>query len=160
MNNFSKVRRYFLTAVTLFLLSRIELAAQNYPENADLTISLATELTQNIEINGEFAEEARLELGVNSKLLGSSLYESLWLRVFLQKEGSIIYHHRMGWHFDNSLSGQGYRRWDDLNADCFWTDESFSPWLFSDSGSTWYYFNLDSEKVRFLNHNLQEWSLC
>ena len=96
---------------------------------------------------------------LDSNGLGSGWYDSSWLGIFLQMENSWLYHRRLGWLFVHSLNRGGYWFWDATSEDWWWTNETFFPWVFSNSRSGWIYFNLSSEKVRIFNHNLQEWNL-
>ena len=95
---------------------------------------------------------------LNSSNLGNGWYESPWLGVFLQMENSWLYHEHLGWLFAHSLNSGGYWFWDAKREDWFWTEKTFFPWVFSNADLVWIYFNLESEKVRFFNHNLQEWN--
>ena len=147
----------------------------NFQENGDLRISDPDEISimsgssinliislqdtggKSSQIEGSviFAPEFVL----NSEFLGNGWYDSPWLGTFLQMENYWLYHRRLGWLFVHSLNGGDYWFWDAVSEDWLWTNETFFPWVFSNSNSGWIYFNLNSEKVRFFNHNLQEWNL-
>ena len=99
------------------------------------------------------------EYVLNSEPLGSNWYESSWLGTYMYTDNKWLYHRRLGWLFVYSLSGGDYWFWDAKSEDWLWTNEAFFPWVFSNSRLGWIYFNLSSEKVRFFNHNLQEWNL-
>jgi uncharacterized repeat protein (TIGR02543 family) len=95
----------------------------------------------------------------NSTSLGSGWYESDWFGVFLSKDNTWVYHRRLGWLYIQSIDLESYWIWDPVLEDWLWTNETFFPWTYSNSYSSWYYFNLESEKVRFFDHNLQKWKL-
>ncbi|MDA8805939.1 InlB B-repeat-containing protein [Opitutales bacterium] len=95
----------------------------------------------------------------NSTSLGSGWYESDWFGVFLSKDNTWVYHRRLGWLYVQSIDLESYWIWDPILEDWLWTDETFFPWTYSNFYSSWYYFNLESEKVRFFDHNLQKWKL-
>ena len=65
----------------------------------------------------------------------------------------------MGWLYVQPIASEGYWIWDPVLEDWLWTDETFFPWTYSNSRSRWYYFSLESEKVRFFDHNQQKWLL-
>ena len=94
---------------------------------------------------------------LESNSLGNDWYESNWLGYYLTTQNSWIYHQKLGWLFVFPLDHQGYWIWDVSLGDWLWTDSAFYPWLFSNVNSSWYYFNLEEEKVRFFDHNLQKW---
>jgi len=94
---------------------------------------------------------------LESNSLGNDWYESNWLGYYLTTQNSWIYHQKLGWLFVSPLDHQGYWIWDVSLGDWLWTDSAFYPWLFSNVNSSWYYFNLEEEKVRFFDHNLQKW---
>jgi hypothetical protein len=96
---------------------------------------------------------------LESNSLGNDWYESNWLGYYLTTQNSWIYHQKLGWLFVSPLDHQGYWIWDVSLGDWLWTDSVFYPWLFSNVNSSWYYFNLEEEKVRFFDHNLQKWKL-
>ena len=95
---------------------------------------------------------------LESNYLGNDWYESNWMGYFLTTQNLWIYHQKLGWLFLSPMDHQGYWFWDSTMEDWLWTDSTFYPWLFSSGRSSWYYFNIDEEKVRFFNHNEQRWS--
>jgi hypothetical protein len=94
---------------------------------------------------------------LDSDSLGNSWYESNWLGFYLTTQTPWIYHQHLGWLFFSNMDHQGYWFWDSTMKDWLWTDPVFFPWTFSYTNSSWYYFNLHTEKVRFFDHNIQRW---
>ena len=94
---------------------------------------------------------------LDSDSLGNGWYESNWLGAYLTTQTPWIYHQQLGWLFFSNMDHQGYWFWDSTMKDWLWTDPVFFPWTFSYTNSSWYYFNLHTEKVRFFDHNIQRW---
>ena len=94
---------------------------------------------------------------LNSDSLGNGWYKSNWLGSYLTTQNPWIYHQQLGWLFFTYIDDQGYWFWDSTMKDWLWTDTVFFPWTFSYTNSSWYYFNLHTEKVKFFDHNLQKW---
>ena len=94
---------------------------------------------------------------LESAPLGDGWFESPWFGHFLKPNDSWIYHLKLGWIYIYPLQTSGYWLWDPVLEEWLWTDSTFFPWTFSNKISGWIYFSLDSEKVRFFNHNSQEW---
>ncbi len=95
----------------------------------------------------------------NSTSLGNGWYDSNWFGIFMSKDNAWVYHRRLGWLYIQSVDLESYWIWDPVLDDWLWTDETFFPWTYSNALSSWYYFSLESEKVRFFDHNLQKWIL-
>jgi hypothetical protein len=94
---------------------------------------------------------------MNSTALGDHWYQSDWFGLFLTSQKGWVYHYKLGWLFISPLDHQGYWIWDVSLQDWLWTDSEIFPWLFSGSSSSWLYFTLEEEKVRFFDHNEQKW---
>ena len=120
-----------------------------------LIISLDDQKGKASSVNGliRIADKYILE----SASLGDGWFQSPWLGHFLKSNDSWIYHLKLGWIYIHPLQTSGYWLWDPVLDEWLWTDSTFFPWTFSNKISGWIYFSLDSEKVRFFDHNSQEW---
>jgi len=101
--------------------------------------------------------QIRPKFVLNSQKVNAHWYNSDWLGYFMTTPNQWIYHYKLGWLFVSSLERNGYWVWDVSLQDWFWTDSSFFPWVFTNGNASWLYFNVEEEKVRFFDHNLQKW---
>ena len=101
--------------------------------------------------------QIRPKFVLKSQKVNAHWYNSDWLGYFMTTPNQWIYHYKLGWLFVSSLERNGYWLWDVSLQDWFWTDSSFFPWVFTNRSASWLYFNVEEEKVRFFDHNLQKW---
>jgi len=152
-------------SVPLLGLSSNGLISMLDPDEIDLSFGSSLKLIISLSDRGGKASLAegtaniRSRIVMNSMALGDHWYQSDWFGLFLTSQKGWVYHYKLGWLFVSPLDHQGYWIWDVSLQDWLWTDSEIFPWLFSGSSSSWLYFTLEEEKVRFFDHNLQKWML-
>jgi hypothetical protein len=121
-----------------------------------LEISLSDQKGNESFIEGLIKVKPKLIL--KSIAHGSGWYESSWLGLFLATQNNWIFQQQLGWIYISPTEGLGYWFWDSSLRDWMWTDETFFPWTFSNSSSSWIYYSME-EKIRLFEHNQQKWRL-
>jgi hypothetical protein len=123
----------------------------------NLVVSLSDTGGKSSSVVGSIRISPRFVL--DSQSYGAGWYQSDWLGLFLKTENDWIYHQKLDWLYFSPNGLQGYWFWDTYFNGWMWTERTFFPWAFSNSSSSWFYYGLEEEKVRYFDHNQQIWQL-